>query len=388
MDATMSAVVYKASASKPEIYHFADRIKINGETKNLDGNIEAIAALLRADAATAKPTGEASANVENDTNAQPIRFTVNPAGKINAITTVSGTSTQEASKLKVATYVSTGLECTLKGTTLGGYTISDETKIISVPKNRTQGTYSTLTSSHFKENKSYYVQIVNATSTKLAKCIYYYGEVGGESGDISAQITEDTMPMIVKAISGVNVDNSNKKFTLLNIATGNETVCYDNDVAGTQDLTVGDIVRVATTQRKEYDNNDELKDFAFIEELEVLADAEGVVASTFSPFEKTDGEGEGVKYDFRTLIGTVTAKDNDSKTFLIVPGYDHTVGTEENYKYSDAKFYMVDTTETQQNNIVKNASSENFGYYSQPGISSKLFIYTKDAQIKSIVIFK
>ena len=383
-DAEMSAMIYKASASKPEIYHFADRIKINGETKNLDGDIEEIAALLRADAATAKPTGEASTDVENDTNAQPIRFTINTAGKINAITTVSGTSTQEASKLKVATYVSAGLECTLKGTTLGGYTISGETKIISVPKNRTQGTYSTLTSSHFKENKSYYVQIVNATSAKVAKCIYYYGEVGGAGADISVQITEDTMPMIVKAVSGVKVDNSTKKIILLDITTGKTTECYDNDIPEAKALTVGDIVRVAKTERTVYGNNDQTTDCIFIENLEVLADVEGVVANTFSPFEKTDGDTDGIKCDFRTLIGTVKAKAEGYLT--IVPGYS-TVGTDETYAYSSAEVYMVDTTETQQSNIVKTASNDEFDA-GKPGISSTIMIYTKDAQLKSIVIFK
>lgn len=389
-DAEMSAMIYKVAASNSTLsrseYHFADRIKVNGETMTLDGDIEEIAALLRTDAAASKPTGTASANVENDTNAQPIRFTVNTAGKINAITTVSGTSTQEASKLKIATYAPAGLECTMTGAKLGEYTISSETKIICVPVNRTTGTYYSKTNSFFKKDKSYYVQIVNATSTKLAKCIYYYGEVGGESGDISAQITEDTMPMIIKAVSGVNVDNSSRKFTLLDITTGNETVCYDNDVAGTQDLAVGDIVRVSTTQRTVYDDNGAGTDYTFIEILQVLADAEGVVAGTFAPFEKTDGEGSGIDYDFRTLIGTVTAKHLGSETFLIVPGYS-TVGTEENHKYSDAKFYMVDTTETQANKIVSAASSAEFDAGKQ-GISSRIFIYTKDAQVKSIVIFK
>ncbi len=388
-DATMSAMIYKAAASNSTLsrseYHFADRIKINGETKSLDGDIEAIAALFRADAATAKPTGAASANVENATNAQPIRFTLNTAGKINAITTVSGTSTQEASKLNIATYAPAGLECTSTGTTLGGYTISSETKIICVPENRTTGTYYSKTNSFFKKDKSYYVQIVNATSTKLAKCIYYYGEVGGTSGDISAQITEDTMPMIVKAISGVNVDNSNKKFTLLDIATGAETVCYDNAVAGTESLAVGDIVRIATTERTVYGNDDSGTEYVFIEILQVLADAEEVVAGTFSPFEKTDGEGSGTDYDFRTLIGTVKAKEGGY--FTIVPGYS-TVGTDETYPLASAKVYMVDTTETQPEKMVSVASSDDFDYYGKPGISSTIMIYTKDAQVKSIVIFK
>jgi len=250
-DAEMSAMIYKATSSNSTLsrteYYFADRIKINGETKSLDSDIAAIATLLRNDAAAAKPTGLTS---ENDTNAQPIRYSLNTAGKINAITTVSGTATQEASRLNITNKPATAVECTLTGTTLGGYSISSETKIIYVPENRTTGTYYSKTNSFFKKGESYNVQFVNVTSTKLAKCIYLYGVVGSGGGDISAQITEDTMPMIVKNISGVNVDNSSKKFTLVDISTGAETVCYDNAVVGTESLAVGDIIRIATTEEQ------------------------------------------------------------------------------------------------------------------------------------------
>lgn len=388
-DATMSVMLYKASASNSTLsrseYYFADRIKINGETKSLESDIAEIAALLRADAATAKPTGAASENVENDTNAQPIRYTLNAAGKINAITTVSSTQDQDASKLKMATYAPAGLECTLTGTTLGGYTISSDTKIIYVPENRTTGTYYSKTNSYFKKDKSYYVQIVNATSTKLAKCIYLYGEVGGTGTDISAQITEDTMPMIVKAISGVSVDNSDKKFTLVDISTGAETVCYDNDIAGTENLAVGDVIRIATTERTVYNDNGTGTEYTFIGILQVLADAEEVVEGTYSSLMKTDGEGENIKYDFRTLIGTVKAKEGGY--FTIVGGYD-TDGTEETYKLDSAKVYMVDTTQTKDDNKVSLASSDDFGAYGMQGISSRIMIYTKDAAVKSIIIFK
>ena len=385
MDAEMSARIYKAAASNSTIkeYDFADRIKVNGETMDLDGDISDIVSILEKDAIASKPAGRPS---ENDTYAQPIRFTVNTLGEINAITTVSGTSDNDASKLKMVKYSESGIECTRSGRTLGDYTISSETKIIQVPENRTKGTYYTKTNSHFKKDKSYYVQIVNTTSTKVAKCIYLYGEVGGGSGDVSEQITEETMPMIVKAISGVNVDNSDKKFTLLNVATGAVTECYDNDVAETEKLSVGDVVRIATTQRFVQDDNGKETGYPFIEDLQILADAEKVVAKTYSPFIKEEGEGSGIDYDFRTLIGTVTVKGEVD--FLIVPGYS-TVGTEENYNYSSVKnIYLVDTTQTKQENIVSEASSVDFGGYGVPGISSTIMIYTKDAQVKSIIIFK
>jgi len=385
-DAEMSAMIYKATSSNSTLsrteYYFADRIKINGETKSLDSDIAAIATLLRNDAAAAKPTGLTS---ENDTNAQPIRYSLNTAGKINAITTVSGTATQEASRLNITNKPATAVECTLTGTTLGGYSISSETKIIYVPENRTTGTYYSKTNSFFKKGESYNVQFVNVTSTKLAKCIYLYGVVGSGGGDISAQITEDTMPMIVKNISGVNVDNSSKKFTLVDISTGAETVCYDNAVVGTESLAVGDIIRIATTERTVYDDNGNGTEYTFIGILQVLADAEEVVAGTFSPLVKTDGEGDGIDYDFRTLIGTVKAKDGGR--FSIVSGYSN-VGTEESYDISSAKVYMVDTTQTQNDNKVSAASSGDFGSYGKEGISSRIMIYTKDAKVVSIVIFK
>lgn len=396
-DAEMSAMIYKAAASNSTLsrseYHFADRIKINGETMTLDGDIEEIAALLRTDAAASKPTGTASANVENDTNAQPIRFTVNTAGKINAITTVSSTSTQEASKLKIATYAPAGLECTMTGAKLGEYTISSETKIICVPENRTTGTYYSKTNSFFKKDKSYYVQIVNATSTKLAKCIYYYGEVGGTGADISSQITEETPLMIVKAISGVNVDNSTKKFTLVNVATGADTVCYDNAIAETGTLTVGDVIRVAITERDVYSDNDEKRSYPFIEALQVLADAESVVAGTYSPLVKTDGDVVNGVYDFRTLIGTV--KEKEGGRIIIVHNIsadkendDVLTGTEESCDISSAKIYMVDTTVTQNDQKVRPAESTEFNTYRLPGIPSRIMINTRKTDVVSIIIFK
>lgn len=384
----ISVMLYKASSYNSTLsaqeYYFADRVKVNGQTKSLDSDIAEIKEILSTDAVNAKPTGVAASN---DTYSQPVRYSVNSQNKINAIVTVGNTLDEKASKLSLKAYQSDGVLCTLTGASLGGYSISGNTKVIYIPENRTAGTYYSKDNNFFKKSETtkYYAQFANVSDTKLVSCIYLYGVDNGGNIDISASITEDTMPMIVKSKTGVNIDNSDKKFVLVDVTTGAETTCYDNDIEGTATLAEGDVVRVALEERTVYNDIDgSNKNYKFIEVLEVLADADEVVAGTYSTLEKIDGEGSGIDYDFRTLIGTVKAKD--SLGFIIVPGYS-VEGTEEpRYEMGSARIYMVDT-KADKDEMVRNASSDEFDKDGIEGISSRIMIYTKDAKVRTIIIF-
>lgn len=375
----MSVILYKAAKSDQKLsdyeYYFADKIEINGETKRLESDILEIVQFLKDEA---KKANHAGIELEEGSVEQPIRYLLDNSGRIKALTTVSGTSSPSVSKLAVQ-YAE--VKCTLDGQTLGGYRISNETLIMFIDEEK--GEYYSKSNKYFKkdENVTYKIQFANVSSTDLAQCIYVYRVAGDVNIDISTQITEDTMPMIVKNISGVKVDNSTKKFVLLDVTTGVETECYDNQIKGTEKLSIGDVVRVATAKRTTDDN----KEYTFIEILEVLADAEEVVADKYEPYETTDGKGTDIDYDFRTLIGEVTAKD--SSGFKIVGGYIKE-GTEEFYELSSSvKVYMVDTKAEKNENKVQDASKDDFDY-NKAGLSSRIMIYTKDAKVQSIIVFR
>lgn len=389
--AEMSVRLYKAASSNSTLsyleYYLADRVEINGESKKLEDDLQDIVDFLVLEAAKAKPEG---VKAEKDSIAQPIRYSVDTTGKIKSLSTWSNKDTQDTSKLIIKPYSKDGVKCEMTGSKLGTYSIDSSTKIIYVPENRASGTYQTKSSSFFKKGTSYYVHLANVSSTGLVKCIYVYGVAngsGGTSTDIYAQITEDTMPLIVKSVSGVNLDNSDKKIVLVDVTTGEEFTYYDNDIAEAQTLSAGDIVRVATTERVvSPENGGNGENYTFISIVQVLADAEDVVAGTFATLEKTDGEGSGIDYDFRTLIGTVTAKNEWEKRFTIVKGYS-TSGDPESYGISDsAKIYMVDTTEELKNRVTS-AASEDFDA-GKEGISSRIMIYTNKANVQAIIIFK
>lgn len=390
----IEVMLYKASTSNSTVSgarkEFANRIKINGENYTVEKDMNEIAALLDSHADSVNPSITGLDAVENATYAQPIRYTLDSSGKINALTTHVYNSGEEIAKLKLDhfTIPGTGILCTVDGTTFGEYRISSSTPVIYIPANRTEGTYYSKSSSFFDKDVRYYAQFANISYSGVVGCIYLYGDNTGSSS-VNAVITEDTLPMIVKRKSGVVVDNSTIKLELIDIMSGNTVVCYDNEISGVGALAIGDVVRVATS-----DNYSETleKDIKCIEALEVLADADGVKNGTFNygagVYTKTQGSDSGtLSAEFRTLVGTVKTKEGNG--FIVVEGY---IGSAQGEPYTataSTPVYMYDSEALgDDSNKVKISSIDEVGSYATPGAASKVMIYTSNAVLKAIVVFK
>lgn len=397
MEPKIEVMLYKASASNSTIKgdqtEFANKIKINGENYTVEKDMDEIVQLLDDHADGVNPSIAGLDPLENDTYSQPVRYTLDNTGKINGLTTNVYDSAEEIAKLKLTHFTTsgTGIVCTVDGTTFGEYRISGSTPVIYIPSNRTEGTYYSKSSSFFDKDVRYYAQFANISYSGAVGCIYLYGVDGGSSS-INAAITEDTLPMIVKRKSGVVVDNSTIKLELIDIMSGNTVICYDNEISGVEALSVGDVVRVATSDNYSETLEENIK---CIEVLEVLADAEEVKNGTFNygtgVYTKTQGSDYGtISAEFRTLVGTV--KIIEGNGFIVVGGYpgDMNSATGESYTATGSTpVYMYDSAALgDDSNKVKISSIGEVGSYSTPGVASKVMLYTSKGVLKAIVLFK
>lgn len=397
-DGVIDAMVYKPVASNKElssdIYRFANKVKINGDSYTVEDDAESIKTRLATDASytdiNVDVTGAGVGYVVKECS-QPIRFTVNKSGQIDSILTNRATG-DPATSLNIISHMDytaaeedRGIKCTIDGKAFGTYSISPSTPIIYVPADRTRGTYYGKTNTFFNEGDSYYVQFANKNSTGVVGCVYVYGVVGGD-GSVSATITEETIPMIVSDVAEVSVDTSTKKFTLVDVITGTTLECLDNNVAGSAGLNTGDVVRVALTEKEV----DEVT-YSFIESLEVLAVATEVAGGTTPTDEliKTQGAGEGtVNAEFRTLIGKVKSKSD--MRFTVVSGFNAAaVGTEPTYTAtSTTPVHIIDTAANDINKVQTMKDFNEIQGSVTNELSSTVMIYTSEAALKAIIIFR
>ena len=383
IDSKINVMIYKPATGNSTLtgleYRFADKVTVDGTPYTVEDDVLTIVGIIAAGADVEGINSDVLGTVTNDDYSQPIRYSLNKNGLINAIVTnQASTVTEDAKKLSLVKYVTgDGIECTLNGANFGTYRISSSTPVIYIPVDRT-GTYQSKPSSFFKDNSKYYVQFANSSSTGLVSCVYLYG-INGGSVD-TATITEDTKPMIVTGISGIIAENSTKKIELKDITSGSTITCYDNSIAGASTLTAGDVVRVAISEKFSETLN---KDAKFIDELEVLADAETVADGTYSTYIKTQDS-------FRTLIGTVKAKEKDNSGFMLVKGYNgESVDGEESYGVtSSTPIYMISVDVSSGFNEVSTSNMSEIGSYTQAGLNSRVMIYTYEGLLKAIIIFK
>lgn len=386
----MKLYIYKAAASNSTLsdkgYALADRVKIDDGSFDVEEQEAEIATALEADASL----NPLHLDLDNDPltddytagdtqYSQPVRFTVNSEGKINSILTHnSNTGVDFATMLKLEHHTTTPVECSLDGATFKGgkYRISGSTPIIVIPEKRATSGYDYLTKTNnfFKSGKKYFAQFANVNaSSGVVGCIYLYG-IEGSSGSIATTIDENSVPMIVTAVMPESYheesDSYLTMFKLLDVTTNEEIFCYDNGITGTEALATvvaGDIIRVA------------ISDEGYVEDVEVLADAANVIASTFSPtLVESDADADA---DFRSVIATI--KSVEGNYFKAVEGYNSSAPGEVSYeKLSTTSIYLVDTAETGVRMVQK---LDGLG---RDYAGSKALIYTSDAKVKAIIIFQ
>ncbi len=383
-------MVYKPSTSSTNptgaIYALADRVQIDEDRYEMDVDMYAIIGYLE-DSATVANTG-IDITPTNAKYSQPIRFTTNSAGKVDKILTVRSNGDIYTS-LEIKKFTSgDGINCKADGSTLGQYKISG-VPVIYVPANRTSDDYSTKSSSFFKKDTNYYVQLANInTNTNAVGAIYLYGVsdgAGGIVGDMSTAITEESKPMIV-VTTGPKLVNGEERYhlRLKNIATGEENDYYDDGVAGTEalaDLVAGDIIRIAAD------------DEGNIEKLQVVAIASEVAAKTFgssaSDWIIEDGDGEGLDAEFRILIGTVNSKEGN--IFTVVPGYSYNAATDADKVESHSTSvtpYIIDTAANETARIDTGVIGDLVPRNVQHDNASRVLIYMEENEIKALVIFE
>lgn len=366
------------STLRAEDKEIANKVKINGTTYIVEDDKDLVLDKLDDTADNASNFASAIAPTNLTSYSQPIRYTLDNTGKVNAILTKAATG-NNATSLNLRHFTDDGqdIDCTVSGSTFGEYRISSSTPVIYIPTDRTGGTYRSYVSGVFTKDTEYYVQFANI-STGLVGCVYYYGTTGGGE---TATITKDTIPMIVTDITNVSVDTSTKKFELTDVLTGATIECYDNNITGTADLLIGDVVRVAYNEETVEGREAPEK---FIEVLEILADAEEVAAGTFDygtdVYIKTQGEGSGIGYDFRILIGAVKTKAPGSLN--PVAGYDTTATAEAYGINSSTPIYIIDTAANGANRVTSGATVDEIA------TNGHILLYTVDAQIKAVVYFK
>ncbi len=382
-------MLYKPSTSNSKLsgiqYKFANKVKVNGQNYTVEDDMNTIVDIIK-DGAEVSGINPDITGIDATTNAeyaQPIRYSLDTNGLINAIATNQSTETDSTKRFDLDKHMTTAIECTLDGTNFGStYRISSSTPVIYIPANRVSDEYSSKSNNFFKKGTSYYVQFANKSSTGLVSCVYIYGIEGGSVD--TATITAETTPMIVKDIVPQEsyYDGYYKKFILQDVISGVETPCYDKDFEGTDaldTLTIGDVVRIAADDDK------------FVQAVEVLADAEAVAAKTFNyegVYVKTQGDDSGTQEaEFRTLIGTIKTRYNYD--FTVVGGYDPEANGGESYTASQSiPVYMIDTTATLKADKVKTAAVLDLvGTSPDATLASKVMLYTSEAQIKAIIIF-
>lgn len=397
----MKLYIYKAAASNSTLrdddkgYALADRLKIDDNSFDVEEQEDDIAAALAdtADDANINPEHLDLDNNPGTTDytagdvqySQPVRFTVNSEGKINSILTYNSPYTGNfATMLTLEHHTATPIECSLDGATFdnGKYRISGSTPIIVIPEKRatTGYDYLTKTNNFFKSGKKYFVQFANVNgSSGVVGCIYLYG-IEGSSGSIATTIDENSVPMIVTAVNTESyhekTDTYKTMFKLLDVTTNKDVYCYDNGITGTEALATiveGDIIRVA------------ISDEGYVEDVEVLADAADVLGEGFTydggVYEIIDGSGTGISADFRSVIATI--KSIEDNYFKAVEGYNVNASDGVSYeKLSTTSIYEINTAETGVRMVQK---LDGLG---RDYVESKVLIYTSDAKVKTIIIFK
>lgn len=387
MEPKFEVMVYKTSTSSAKatatIYKLKDNVRIDGETHSVSRNSEKIMRAL--EAAAVNKNGNAAINGVAPTNAgvsQPIRFTTTTSSsdEIDQILTSKSTGDFNVS-MNITDHMSTPLKCLVDGTTLDQYTITG-VPILVIPSNRMSDDYVTRNSLYFKkgDDKNYYVQLANVSTSKKPAAIYVYvsAEVTRES------ITEDHIPMIVMERSTTTYQNETRIRLKLMGTDGVTTEVYDDGRQGTElmaTLQIGDVIRVAT---------DDLK---LVDAIELLASATAVANGTQPGFVKWAGTSSTTVDDreapFRVVLGMVESAA--SNNIVIKPSFNTNENvTTENYAYTDGvKLFLIDTKTTNQNLIVtETVFGEIAGRIQQPGNASKLMVYTADAQVKAMIIFR
>ncbi len=384
---TASNKTFSTSTEKP--LKFANRIKIDNHSYSVDKDASVILQKLKESAANANINVTINdVAPTNDDYSQPVRYTLNSAGEINAISTNNVTSGDNG--LRLDKFVTSPIECTEDGSRFlnngNEYRITSSTPIIYIPENRLD-TYQGKTNSYFKAGtteapKKYYVQFANVSEASAVACVYLYGV---SDGSVTAEtITEETVPMIVVSSIGVAEENSTKKLQLKDVLTGTTVECYDNGVTGANTLNIGDVVRVALSEKYAESRNENCN---FIDALEILAVATEAAAGTI-------GSGDWIKEqgsdkEFRSVIAKVNVKG--STGIKLVPGFDCTGSTYETYPTlsSSVTVYMVDTTAVTDTLKVQTVTSgEIIGHSTNNDLSSTVLVYMSEGNIKSVIIFK
>ncbi len=353
------------------VYSVNENVKIDGISYKVSDDQDIIASYLASTAVSYNSAIKGTAPT-NTTYAQPIRYTLNSAGKVDKILT--GNSTGDLStSLRIETATSTPLTCTVKGSTLGKYLVSSA-KVILVPSDRFEEKYSYKTaSSYFKKDESYYVHIANAANETKPAMIYVYGtERTGTDTTVSA-ISEVNVPMIVKKIETVYLEEKARLcLTLVNTATGEDNIkAYDDDHTGTEaidTLAVGDVIRVSTNSAD------------YIEAIKVVAKAANVNAGTLTEFITFDGTTvNSATAPLRTVAGLVHTKSGN--TIVMSASFDPTDEALIPYECPEsAKVYVVDSS----NPSIIQVSE---GVVGDIVASSKIMVYTKSASVVSIIVF-
>lgn len=385
----IQVMIYKPSASNMSltgtVYTFAERVKVDGTNYNMEDDMHTILTKLE----TSAGLSGNSATIEGvaPTNAQysqPVRYTLDRSNKIDGILTVaSATPGESSTELEVVNKTgSGGILCKVDASTFDQYRITGSTPVLYIPANRASSSYSSKSNMFFDEGKSYYVQFANVSGTNVVGCVYLYGVVGSGSGEITAQITEENKPLIVLDRSQkLHLDNTETYIKVMDITTGTEHEYYENTI-DLDTLAIGDVVRLAIGMDD------------YVDALEILADADGVVAGTFNygsgVYAKYDGDGTGIMAEFRALLATVKSKEGS--TFVVVPGYDGSVDNSfgETFTASESlPIFKIDTAAANAANKVKTSSvGELIGYVSDAASASNVLIYTVEGVIKGVIIFE
>ena len=366
--------IYKTSSSNTTasagIFTLSGKVKIDGVNYDISKKQAEIIDYLES-SATASNVKIGDVAPTYDTYAQPVRYTTSSSTVIDKIQTVnSADSTNNTLNVTPSSGVQL-LQCTVSGQTLGAYIVKSSQTIL-VPSDRSSESYVTKSASYFKKGESYYVQIVNAGAENKPAVIYVYGTKSTGSDTTSAVISEDNVPMIVSYASSVMYEGSVRRcLTLINTSTGEEDKVYDDGRKGTEaalDVSVGDVIRVATDDKK------------LIDEIKIVANALEVKNGTVPETERIVHDGTSDKKDahdapLRTVAGLVHSASGN--TIKMAASFDSSASTEYTYSCADSvSVYVIDVD-------AETVTEGTFG-----DIVDHVLVYTKNANVVAVIVFE
>ena len=373
-----------------KIVGFASKFKIDGDSFTDSSDQTSIETALT-NAAITFNGSSAFASDAATKYCQVIKYSTNAAGKIDRIITADY-AVDTTNKMNIDnTYLSSGANCTVKGSKLENKFSVNNAKILFVPETRKEDatnkfkgyTASTL----FKKDTSYKVQLIDTNDAYSVPYIIMYGS----ASEATATTWADIGPSIVKEAKPGLHPTTNVSTTCITVLTSDakEVTYYEseNTISDVSTIVAGDVIRI------DADSENYIEDFKPVVTLAAMVAANDSTAGVV-------GEGDystSTAAQYRCIIGTATK--TAGTTLLLTRDFAQIVdgasvldkSTEESLECSTAKVILVDNAKIAQNPIsaiTEVEFGEVMGFDNQPENASKILLYSKSGSVKLIVIFR